>query len=85
MRDELLNETWFFGLDHARAAVARRAIDCNQARPHSALAYQTPAAVAAQLAAMGGRLHKTDAFRRMPIAPSAQAGNSQPPTLALAG
>jgi putative transposase len=79
MRDELLNETPFFGLDHAREVVARWVADCNATRPHSALGYLTPAAFAAQLTAMGDRLHETDAFRRSPIAPSAQAGNCHSP------
>ena len=51
--DELLNETLFFGLDHARSAVSRWVADYNAARPHSALGYQTPAAYAAHLTAMG--------------------------------
>ena len=53
MRDELLNESLFFGLDHARSAIAEWAEDYNTARPHSSLAYQTPAAFAAGLAATG--------------------------------
>ena len=60
MRDELLNETLFFGLDHAREIVARWVADYNLARPHSALDYQTPAAFAAQLTAMGDQLHVTE-------------------------
>ena len=72
MRDELLNETLFFGLDHARTATARWVADYNQHRPHSALGYATPAAYAAQLTAMGDRLRETEALRRSPIAPSAQ-------------
>jgi transposase InsO family protein len=51
MRDELLNETLFFGLDHARKAIASWVADYNERRPHSALRYQTPAAYAATLAA----------------------------------
>lgn len=68
MRDELLNETLFFGLDHARSAIAAWVTDYNATRPHSALGYQTPAAYADQLAAAGDRLHETEAFRRSPIA-----------------
>lgn len=68
MRDELLNETLFFGLNHARAAVARWVADYNQRRPHSALKYQTPAAYAAKITATGGRLHNPDQFRRPPVA-----------------
>jgi putative transposase len=85
MRDELLNETLFFGLDHAREVVARWVADYNLARPHSALDYQTPTAFAAQITAMGDRLHETDASRHSPVAPSAQAGNCHPPALASVG
>jgi transposase InsO family protein len=46
MRDELLNESLFFGLDHARSAIADWVADFNTARPHSSLGYQTPAAYA---------------------------------------
>ena len=41
MRDELLNESLFFGLDHARSAIAEWADDYNHFRPHSSLGYQT--------------------------------------------
>ena len=85
MRDELLNETLFFGLDHARSAVARWVADYNHNRPHSALAYQAPATYAAQLAAMGDRLRNPDTLRRSPIAPPAPARQSQPGTLASPG
>jgi len=47
MRDELLNETLFFGLDHARSVVADWVADFNAARPHSAPGYQIPATYAA--------------------------------------
>jgi transposase InsO family protein len=36
-RDELLNESLFFGLDHARSAIAEWREDFNTARPHSSL------------------------------------------------
>lgn len=49
MRDELLNETLFLSLDHARAAIADWVEDYNEERPHSALGYETPAAFAAGL------------------------------------
>lgn len=42
MRDELLNETLFTSLDHAREAIAVWADDYNIARPHSSLGYRTP-------------------------------------------
>ena len=47
MRDELLNEALFFGLDHAREELAAWVTDYNTERPHSALGYMTPAAFAA--------------------------------------
>jgi len=43
MRDELLNESLFFGLDHARIRIAAWADDYNLRRPHSALGNVTPA------------------------------------------
>ena len=85
MRDELLNETLFFGLDHARSVVAAWVADYNAARPHSALGYKTPAAYAAQLAAMGDPLRAPETLRRSPIAPSAQPRQIQPPTLVSDG
>lgn len=85
MRDELLNETWFFGLDHARSAVARWVADYNSAWPHSALGYQTPNAYAAQLTATGDRLRHPEPLRRPPIAAGTQSRQSNPRTPAEAG
>ena len=85
MRDELLNETLFFDLAHARADIARWIADYNHRRPHSALGYQTPAAFAATLAATGDRLRNPDQLRRSPVAPPALTRQSQPETLAAAG
>ena len=45
--DELLNETLFFGIEHAREALAHWTHIYNIARPHSALGYQAPAVFAA--------------------------------------
>lgn len=49
MRDELLNESLFFGFGHARTKIAAWVDDYNQCRPHSALGYIPPAAYAASL------------------------------------
>ena len=49
MRDELLNETLFFCIDHARTAVARWTRIYNTERPHSALDYRPPAGYARTL------------------------------------
>ncbi len=46
MRDELLNETLFHGLDHARAVIREWVEDYNGCRPHSSIGYLTPAAYA---------------------------------------
>jgi len=40
MRDELLNESLFFGLGHARCAITEWREDINTPRPHSSLGYQ---------------------------------------------
>ena len=76
MRDELLNETLFFGLDHARTAIAEWADDYNERRPHSALGYITPAAYAANLTATDDRLRNPDQLRRSPVAHPALDGVS---------
>ena len=46
-RNELVNETLFFGLDHARQKLAAWVQDCNTDRPHPSIGYQTPATHAA--------------------------------------
>jgi hypothetical protein len=60
MRDELLNESLFLGLDHARTKITNGVDDYNQRRPHSALGYLTPAAYAANLSATRDRLRNPD-------------------------
>ena len=76
MRDELLNETLFFGLDHARTAIAEWADDYNERRPHSALGYITPAAYAANLTATDDRLRNPDQLRQSSVAHTAPYGVS---------
>jgi putative transposase len=76
MRDELLNETLFFGLDHARTTIAEWADDYNEKRPHSALGYITPAAYAANLTATDDRLRNPDQLRRSSVAHPAPYGVS---------
>ena len=60
MRDELLNESLFLGLDHARTKITNWVNDYNQRRPHSALGYLTPAAYGANLSATRDRLRNPD-------------------------
>jgi putative transposase len=71
MRDELLNESLFFGLDHARAKITDWIDDYNQRRPHSALGYLPPAAYAANFTATYDRLRNPDQLRRSYVAPQA--------------
>ena len=85
MRDELLNETIFYDLGHAREALARWAASYNQTRPHSALGYLTPAAFARTFTATADRLRNPDQLRRSPVAPPALWRQSQPQTLAPNG
>ncbi|MFD2427448.1 IS3 family transposase [Sphingobium scionense] len=49
MRDELLNETLFLSMAHARVEIAAWVEDYNRERPGSSLGYATPAAFAAEL------------------------------------
>ncbi|MCK1522186.1 IS3 family transposase, partial [Bradyrhizobium sp. 17] len=85
MRDELLNETLFLSLDHARSRIAEWADDYNRQRPHSALGYLTPAAYAASLTATCDRLRNPDQLRRSHVAPPAPRGVKQAETLIAAG
>ena len=81
MRDELLNESLFFGLDHARSAIAEWADDYNNFRPHSSLGYQTPAEYAGIIAAPAPTLRNLEAscFRR--LLPSRHLAYQKPPRL----
>ncbi|MDE3760388.1 IS3 family transposase [Sinorhizobium meliloti] len=77
MRDELLNESLFFGLDHARSAIAEWADDYNNFRPHSSLGYQTPANYAGIIAATGSNATQSGSFAFPPVAPTAPFGVSK--------
>jgi len=85
MRDELLNETLFFGLDHAREKIGAWTQDYNHRRPHSALGHATPAAFAANLTATGDRLRNEGQLRRSPVATFAPSGVSNGRTQVVAG
>ncbi|WP_112357232.1 IS3 family transposase [Agrobacterium tumefaciens] len=74
MRDELLNESLFFGLDHASSAIAEWADDYNHFRPHSSLGYQTPAGYAGSIAATGSNAAQDESFAFPPVAPTAPVG-----------
>ncbi len=86
MRDELLNETLFRGLDHARAAVADWAVDYNTERPHSALGYQTPSAHAERLTTATNRnAALPKGYAQRSVAYSAPSGVSTERTLVPSG
>jgi transposase InsO family protein len=85
MRDELLNETLFVDLSHARQAIGVWATDYNTARPHSSLGYQTPTTYASQLTAIGHRAALDDGSARWPIAHTAPEGVSTTATLIVTG
>ena len=69
LRDELLNETLFRSLGHARAMLEDWRRDYNEHRPHSKLGWLTPQAFA-------------DALRGHAAGGAAQPGGSAPPALA---
>ena len=77
MRDELLNETLFHGLAHARVAITDWVEDYNTERPHSALGYQAPADYADRLNAATDRdAAPPTSFAPRSVAPPAPAGVS---------
>ncbi len=78
MRDELLNEALFFGLDHARQTIAEWTEDYNTGRPHSALGYQTPAAYVAKLIVTGLHAPRADGSACRPLAQPAREGIFMP-------
>lgn len=77
MRDELLNETLSFSLDQAREAVTKWVEDYNTERPHSSLAYETPAAYATKFVATGGHTTPLRGPASQPVAQLAQQGIQQ--------
>ena len=85
MRDELLNESLFFSLDHAREKLAAWAADYNTRRPHSSIGYQTPAAYAAQLTATGRSAAQCGSSTARPVAPTAPQGAINAVTPVAAG
>lgn len=81
MRGELLNESFFLGLEHARSAIAEWADDYNNFRPHSSLGYQTPADYAGIIGATGSNAAQNGSSAFPPVATTAPIGGSKPPRL----
>ena len=74
MRDKLLNESLFLGLDHARELIATWVSDFNTQRPHSSLGYQTPADFARTITATGSGAPLSDGSAPTPVAHPAPQG-----------
>ena len=86
LRDELLNETLFSSLADARAKLEAWRRDFNEVRPHSSLAYLTPAAYARALCGEAGRrAANPDHSARRPLASGDHEGSDQLRTLVMAG
>jgi putative transposase len=85
MRDELLNESLFFGLDHARSRISAWADDYNHRRPHSSLGYVPPAVYAANLTATCDRLRNPDQLCRSHVASPAPKGVKPAAALTVTG
>jgi putative transposase len=86
LRDELLNETLFRSLPHARAALQAWRHDYNEARPHSKLGWMTPVAYAAAITGdpgWGAALRRGSAPQ--PLANHQTEGSNQPRILVLPG
>lgn len=86
LRDELLNETLFPSLHHARVTLAAWRTDYNTERPHSRLGWQTPAAFAQTFTPQRGlTLRNPQGSAPAPVAQPAQTGKTQTRSLAYAG
>jgi putative transposase len=83
LRDELLNETLFRSLAHARAELDAWQADYNTRRPHSRLGWMTPQAYAA--ARRPAALRSADGSAPRTVAITAQQGISNRPTPVAAG
>ena len=87
-RDELLNETLFNSLEHARAALAAWKDDYNTVRPHGAISNLPPAAYAKLSVPemqRDGALRSTRGFAPHPVAPPSPIGSNAELTLLVAG
>jgi putative transposase len=86
LRDELLNETLFLSLHHARASFVAWQTDYNTERPHSRLGWQTPAEFARTFAPQRGLTPRNpQRSAPAPVAQPAQLGKTQTRSLAHAG
>ena len=86
LRDELLNETLFPSLAHARATLADGCDDYNVDRPHSSIGWQTPNEYAATFAPQRGLTrHPMTRSAPAPGAPPAHLGKTETRSLTRVG
>ncbi len=86
LRDELLNETLFRSLPHARAILEDWRRDYNEQRPHSKLGWMTPRDYARAISGnTGDRAAQPGGSARTPLATPINTGSDQPRTLVMAG
>ena len=86
LRDELLNETLFRSLPHARAVLETWRRDYNEQRPHSKLGWMTPRDYARAICGdAGDRAAQPGGSARTPLATHLNPGSGQPRTLVIAG
>ena len=86
LRDELLNETLFRSLPHARAVLEAWRRDYNETRPHSKLRWMTPRDYATSIGGDPGRgaaLYQGSAPR--PLATHQTEGSNHARTLVIPG
>ncbi|MGH7087506.1 MAG: integrase core domain-containing protein, partial [Stellaceae bacterium] len=80
LRDELLNETLFVSLAHARALLATWMLDYNTVRPHSAIGNVPPvdyAKLSVPAMQRGGTLRSLGGFAPHPVAPPSLQGSNE--------
>ena len=86
LRDELLNETLFPSLAHARATLADWRTDYNVDRPHSGIGWQTPNEYATTIAPQRDlTLRTTTSSPPAPVAQPAHLGKTETRSLAQVG
>jgi putative transposase len=88
LRDELLNETLFVSLAHARMALAAWKLDYNTVRPHGSLGNLPPAAYAKlsdPAMQRDGTLRSLAGFAPHPVAPPSPMGSNAQQTLPING
>jgi putative transposase len=88
LRDELLNETLFSSLDHARELLTEWQHDYNTVRPHSGIGNRPPSTYARLIASemqRDGTLELTGGSAPRPVASPSHTGSNEQRALSIAG